>query len=105
MASRILPESLPLLRYQGWARKGGEPCGATFGEHPLLMGSAQDPTKTLHKLHEALLPSRHHIQTDPWAGLPELTNENGELCRDSCNTQAWSASTLLDFLEDVQKLS
>jgi len=64
-----------------------------------------DPTKTLHKLHEALLPSCHHIQNDPWAGLPELTNNNGGYCSDSCNTQAWSASTLLDFLEDVHKMS
>lgn len=71
----------------------------------ILIGYVQDPTQTLHKLHEALLPSRHHIQNDPWAGLPELTNKNGEYCRDSCNTQAWSASTLLDFLEEVHKLS
>lgn len=71
----------------------------------ILIRHVQDPTKTLHKLHEALLPSRHHIQNDPWAGLPELTNKNGENCRDSCNTQAWSASTLLDFLEEVHKMS
>lgn len=64
-----------------------------------------DPTKTLYKLHEALLPSRDHIQNDPWAGLPELTNKDGAYCKDSCPTQAWSASTLLDFLDDVHKLS
>jgi glycogen debranching enzyme len=51
-----------------------------------------------------LLPARSHIQTDPWAGIPELTNENGAYCSDSCNTQAWSASCLLDFLETVHKL-
>ncbi|KAG2354956.1 amylo-alpha-1,6-glucosidase-domain-containing protein, partial [Suillus spraguei] len=47
----------------------------------------------------------HHIQTDPWAGIPELTNKNGQYCADSCNTQAWSASTLLDFLEEVHKMA
>ncbi|KAG6831110.1 hypothetical protein H0H92_012787 [Tricholoma furcatifolium] len=53
---------------------------------------------------EILLEPRQHIQKDPWAGIPELTNENGSYCRDSCNSQAWSASTLLDFLETVHKL-
>lgn len=60
---------------------------------------------TLHHLHRILLKPREYIQKDPWAGLPELTNKDGEHCRDSCNTQAWSASTLLDFLEDVHKMS
>jgi len=59
---------------------------------------------TLQYLHNALLVSRAHIQTDPWRGLPELTNHRGAFCHDSCNTQAWSASTLLDFLEDVHRL-
>ncbi|TDL23784.1 glycoside hydrolase family 13 protein [Rickenella mellea] len=68
----------------------------------LLVGSGKnDKNATLHHLHQALLPSRHHIQRDPWAGLPELTNKDGAYCHDSCNTQAWSASTMLDFLEDV----
>lgn len=60
---------------------------------------------TIHRLLSALLPSRRHIQEDPWAGLPELTNENGAYCHDSCRTQAWSNSTLLDFLHDVHHLS
>ncbi|KAJ3745558.1 glycoside hydrolase family 13 protein [Lentinula detonsa] len=60
---------------------------------------------TLHQLHQALLIPRHHLQNDPWAGIPELTNANGEYCSDSCNTQAWSASTLLDFLEIVHGMN
>jgi len=63
-----------------------------------------DPTQTLHHLHRILLTPRHHIQNDPWAGIPELTNKDGQYCSDSCNTQAWSASTLLDFLETVHKM-
>ncbi|KAL4066020.1 glycoside hydrolase family 13 protein [Scleroderma citrinum] len=62
-----------------------------------------NPMDTLHRLHCMLLKSRSHIQTDAWAALPELTNENGAFCRDSCNAQAWSASTMLDFLEEVYK--
>jgi len=65
----------------------------------------EDPTKTLHHLQAAILPSRGHIQADPWAGLPELTNKDGGYCSDSCNTQAWSASTLLDFLQEVHSMS
>ncbi|TCD67967.1 hypothetical protein EIP91_011768 [Steccherinum ochraceum] len=65
----------------------------------------KDISETLHHLHKILLAPRTHVQNDPWAGIPELTNKNGEYCHDSCRTQAWSASTLLDFLEDVHKLS
>ena len=46
---------------------------------------------------------RDHISTDIWAGLPELTNKDGETCWDSCFTQAWSASGLLDLMFDMQQ--
>jgi len=35
-------------------------------------------------------------------GLPELTNAGGAFCRDSSTSQAWSSSTLLDALWDLQ---
>ena len=73
----------------------------------ILLTAAQDITVTLHYLYNALLTVRKHIKDDPWAGIPELTNENGSYCHDSCRTQAWSASTLLDTLQaarDVQNL-
>ena len=71
----------------------------------LVGAGKEDKIVTLHHLQNLLLPSRRHIENDPWAGLPELTNKDGAYCRDSCNTQAWSASTMLDFLEEVHKLS
>jgi glycogen debranching enzyme len=64
----------------------------------------QNPQETLHHLHTMLVTSRKYIQNDPWKGIPELTNENGNYCHDSCRTQAWSGSTLLDFLEDAHSL-
>ncbi|KAF8159702.1 glycoside hydrolase family 13 protein [Crassisporium funariophilum] len=63
-----------------------------------------DPKQTLHYLHRLLLVPRAHIEKDAWRGIPELTNENGAYCHDSCTTQAWSASTLLDFLAVVHRL-
>ncbi|GAA5860325.1 hypothetical protein JCM8547_003463 [Rhodosporidiobolus lusitaniae] len=60
-----------------------------------------DPTSTFHHIYSILSRHRAHIASDPWAGLPELTNENGGYCHDSCRTQAWSGSTLLDALDDM----
>ncbi|GAA5876001.1 hypothetical protein JCM3774_002310 [Rhodotorula dairenensis] len=64
-----------------------------------------DPTSTFHHIYEHLSRHRAHISSDPWAGLPELTNENGAYCHDSCRTQAWSGSTLLDALDDMAKMA
>ncbi|ORZ07829.1 glycogen debranching enzyme [Absidia repens] len=44
---------------------------------------------------------RDEIQHNVWRGLPELTNKDGDPCWDSCFTQAWSSSTLLDLFYDV----
>ncbi|ORX48579.1 glycogen debranching enzyme [Hesseltinella vesiculosa] len=44
---------------------------------------------------------RREIETSPWRGLPELTNKDGAVCHDSCPTQAWSSSTLLDLLDEL----
>ncbi|XP_017292357.1 glycogen debranching enzyme isoform X2 [Kryptolebias marmoratus] len=47
--------------------------------------------------------SRHytHLERSPWKGLPELTNENGQYCPFSCETQAWSLATVLEVLSDL----
>lgn len=72
----------------------------------IIAGDGQkDKTETLHYVQTTLLPARAHVRNDPWAGIPELTNKNGAYCHDSCATQAWSASTVLDALEDVHLIS
>uniref|UniRef100_A0A8C1HVJ3 Glycogen debranching enzyme n=1 Tax=Cyprinus carpio carpio TaxID=630221 RepID=A0A8C1HVJ3_CYPCA len=47
--------------------------------------------------------SRHyvHMERSSWKGLPELTNENGQYCSFSCETQAWSLATVLEVLHDL----
>lgn len=47
--------------------------------------------------------SRHyvHMERSSWKGLPELTNENGQYCSFSCETQAWSIATVLEVLHDL----
>ena len=42
--------------------------------------------------------SKHfdYLITSFWRGLPELTNSDGKLCRDSSESQAWSAATILE---------
>ena len=39
-----------------------------------------------------------------YRGLPELTNEDGRYCKDSCSTQAWSGGTLLEYFYKKQKM-
>ncbi|CRK94139.1 CLUMA_CG007658, isoform A [Clunio marinus] len=43
------------------------------------------------------------LRTSPWRGLPELTNDHGSFCHDSCRTQAWSVATVLEILYDLEQ--
>ncbi|KAI8971904.1 glycogen debranching enzyme [Mycotypha africana] len=56
--------------------------------------SNQDIARILRK-------HRAYLDQNPWCGLPELTNKDGEYCYDSCTTQAWSSGTLLDLFYDL----
>lgn len=58
-------------------------------------------TRTMTLVKNVL--SRHytHLERSPWKGLPELTNENGQYCPFSCETQAWSLATILEVLYDL----
>ncbi|KFO26879.1 Glycogen debranching enzyme [Fukomys damarensis] len=65
-----------------------------------LMGP-ETTTKTVFLVKNVL--SRHyvHLERSYWKGLPELTNENGQYCPFSCETQAWSIATVLETLYDL----
>lgn len=69
-----------------------------------LVGGREELRRTVEST-EAIV-SRHLIEasTSHWRGLPELTNKDGEYCRDSCRTQAWSASGILEVLYDLEMI-
>ncbi|XP_038048621.1 glycogen debranching enzyme-like [Patiria miniata] len=50
--------------------------------------------------------TRHHteVELSLWKGLPELTNSDGQFCKDGCPTQAWSMGCILEVLNDCDKL-
>lgn len=57
------------------------------------------PTEHLRRtLLERIKTHWVQIRDSDFAGLVELTNEDGAPCRDSCATQAWSMATLLEAL-------
>ena len=58
----------------------------------------------IQHVYARLSAHRKEIESTPWAGLTELTNKNGELCGDSSPTQAWSAGTLLDVIDDIRRI-
>ncbi|KAJ2961469.1 hypothetical protein NQZ79_g3219 [Umbelopsis isabellina] len=64
----------------------------------LKTGDNQSKREKVMDIQRILLAHKREIESSPWAGLPELTNRNGNPCWDSCPTQAWSAGTILDVV-------
>ncbi|KKF96931.1 Amylo-alpha-1 6-glucosidase [Ceratocystis platani] len=58
-------------------------------------------TESFQQITQRLIGCKKMIRESPWAGLAELTQKNGEFCGDSCPTQAWSASCLIDLYMDA----
>ncbi|KAK3767183.1 hypothetical protein RRG08_018054 [Elysia crispata] len=52
-------------------------------------------------INSVLCKHYEEILANPWQGLPELTNSNGQFCHGSCRTQAWSSATILETLYDM----
>jgi glycogen debranching enzyme len=59
---------------------------------------------TVQFVHHTLSTHHQHVFYSDWKGLPELTNQNGAYCADSCEAQAWSAGCVLEVLYDMELL-
>ncbi|CAL1548001.1 unnamed protein product [Lymnaea stagnalis] len=55
-------------------------------------------------INSVLCKHYEEILTNPWRGLPELTNSEGKFCHGSCRTQAWSSATILETMHELTKL-
>ncbi|OLL23404.1 Glycogen debranching enzyme, partial [Neolecta irregularis DAH-3] len=69
-----------------------------------FVGPHKGMEQTVQWLFERMKPHREMICNSMWRGLAELTNKDNQFCPDSCPTQAWSAGTLLDLMDDIHKV-
>jgi glycogen debranching enzyme len=67
----------------------------------IFADSAEHKTEAISLIKEHLGKLSDTINKSDWQGLPELTNRNGAVCRDSCNIQAWSMATILETIHDL----
>ena len=56
-----------------------------------------------HRIYRHLFNYTVEIRSNRFFGLPELTNDNGTFCKDSCSSQAWSAATVLELLRKLSE--
>ena len=49
----------------------------------------------------------HHkkVAESEWSSLPELTNDNGSFCADSCDSQLWSIAVLLEAINTLKRFN
>ncbi|KAL8836033.1 MAG: hypothetical protein Q9170_003078 [Blastenia crenularia] len=64
-----------------------------------------EKTEAFQQITRRLEGCKVASRESPWAGLPELTQKDGEVCGDSSPTQAWSAGTLLDMFYDAREFA
>ena len=57
------------------------------------------------KMKQMLSNIRRELNENPASGLPELTNKDGQVCRFTCDTQAWSIATIMEMLYDYSQYS
>ncbi|KAK3091545.1 hypothetical protein FSP39_020658 [Pinctada imbricata] len=61
--------------------------------------------QTVNEIKTCLTKHYAAILHSPWRSLPELTNNNGNYCRDSCPAQAWSVACILEVLYDLEQIA
>ena len=67
--------------------------------------TAEEKLETYQQVTQRMMGCMEMIRRSPWAGLAELTNYKGSFCADSCPSQAWSASCMIDLFHDAQETS
>lgn len=72
------------------------PLGYYLRARQLFFKKPED--KTAQFILNKLSKHFQEIKQTDWFGLPELTNQNGSICNDSCKIQAWTHATLLEVL-------
>ncbi|KAL6708669.1 bifunctional 4-alpha-glucanotransferase/amylo-alpha-1,6-glucosidase [Coniothyrium glycines] len=65
--------------------------------------SAAERIESYQQVTRRLAGCMAAIQESPWAGLTELTQKDGAFCGDSCPTQSWSASCIIDMFQDARE--
>lgn len=65
--------------------------------------SAEERVESYQHVTRRLAGCMKAIHESPWAGLTELTQKDGAFCGDSCPTQAWSASCIIDVFQDARE--
>lgn len=74
-----------------------------IGFYFMALRNYMPKSKVLALVSKALKNHLNYIQENEWEGLPELTNSNGTFCSGSCNTQAWSISTILEAISKIKE--
>ncbi|CAI2335505.1 unnamed protein product [Caenorhabditis sp. 36 PRJEB53466] len=69
-----------------------------------ILGGAEKEY-AVKQVQERLGTAFKHIMDSPWRSLPELTNANGEHCRQSCDAQAWSVGCLIEACSKLKSMS
>ena len=57
--------------------------------------------KSNQNIMKYLIPHQKQFFKSPWMSLPELTNEAGSYCFDSCPAQAWSIASIIDCVHQM----
>lgn len=65
----------------------------------------QEKDYAIKQVQERLGNAYKHVMNSPWRSLPELTNANGEYCRQSCDSQAWSVGCLIETCSKLYSMS
>jgi glycogen debranching enzyme len=60
--------------------------------------------EAVQQIQKWILFHKKYIQENQFAGLPELTNQNGAMCHGSCPTQAWSTAVMIEVIHDLKQL-